>query len=100
MRHSYASFAFLTPVGAPADMYFTPLASGGGSATCLLFLEVSAEAPRLFLNFSPIGIYSELAYPIYSRLSFELDILQLARTNLRKQKTVPESLPKLLYFVI
>ena len=55
MRHSYASFAFLTPVGAPADMYFTPLASGGGSATYFLFLEVSAEAPRLFLNFPPLG---------------------------------------------
>ena len=33
VRHSYASFAFLNPVGAPADMYFIPLASGGGSAT-------------------------------------------------------------------
>ena len=51
MRHSYASFTFLTPVGAPADMYFTPLASGGGPATYFLFLEVSAEAPRLFLDF-------------------------------------------------
>ena len=55
VRHSYASFAFLTPVGAPADMYFTPLASGGGPATCFLFLEVSAEAPRLFFDFPPLG---------------------------------------------
>ena len=53
VRHSYASFAFLTPVGAPADMYFTPLASGGGPATYFLFLEVSAEALRLFFDFFP-----------------------------------------------
>ena len=26
-----------------------------------LFLEVSAEAPRLFFEFSPIGIYPEFA---------------------------------------
>ena len=75
MWHSYASFAFLTPVGAPADMYFTPLASGGGPTMYFLFLEVSAEAPRLFFDFFPYVIYPELAYPIYSRLSFELDIL-------------------------
>ena len=39
-----------------------------------------------FLIFSLIVIYPELAYLIYSRLSFELDILQLARANFRKQK--------------
>ena len=81
-------------------MYFTSWLPAEVPLRIFLFFEVSAEVPRLFLNFSPIGIYSELAYLIYSRLSFELDILQLARTNLRKQKTVPESLPKLLYFVI
>ena len=34
-------------------MYFTPLASGGGSATYFLFLEVSAEALRLFFETFP-----------------------------------------------
>ena len=36
-------------------MYFTPLAFGGGPATYFLFLEVSAEAPRLFFDFPPLG---------------------------------------------
>ena len=53
MWHSYASFAFLTPAGAPADVYLTSWLPVEVLLRIFLFLEVSAEAPRLFFETFP-----------------------------------------------